>query len=74
MEIAATKIGDSVELFAEIFSTKDNEPSLTANKFTFKEITEVYKLDEVGDGFCTLTLEQVKKLHADLEVVIRKFE
>ena len=73
MEMAAVKINNKIELYAEIFSTTEGEPSFTAGSLEFKEITEMYKQDKVGDGFCTLTLEQAQKLYIDLGNRIKEF-
>jgi len=72
MKITPFKIEDKIELFAEIFGNKKGDLDLTACRFTFKEITSIFKQDEIGDGFCTLSLDQAKQLYTDLGVEIKK--
>ena len=69
MKISVVKIGGKIELYGEIFSSKVGDPDLTANRLTFREITQFYKIDGIGDGFCTLTLDQAKKLYNDLAAI-----
>lgn len=74
MKITPVKIEGKVELYGEIFGSKTDDLNLTAQRLTFKEITRVFKQDEVGDGFCTLTLDRAKQLHTDLGVIIKELE
>jgi len=74
MKITPVEIGDKIELYGEIFGSKIDDLNLTAQRLTFKEITNMFKKDEVGGGFCTLTLGEAKRLYIDLGIIIKELE
>ena len=72
MKITAIPLEDKVEIFAEIFGKTTYDLSLTACRITFKEIKEMFKLDKLGDGLLTLTMDQAKELRDSLTEILEK--
>jgi hypothetical protein len=72
MQITPIKIEDKVEIFVEIFTNKFDDLNLTACRTTFKEITKLFKQDELGGGLLTLTMDQARSLNADLTKILER--
>ena len=70
MNIAAIKLENKIEIFAEIFADNSDDPDLTACRITFKKIEKPFKQDKLGDGLLTLTVEQAKSLNTDLTKIL----
>lgn len=70
VKISAIKIKNKIEIFAEIFGSKPNGLNLTVCRIRFKEIESLYKIDELGSGLFTLSIDQAKTLNAELTKVL----